>query len=260
MTIANPGVDTNATLPTSNLAACAILLDIDGTIVDFAPTPQQVSVSPELRRTLSRLQQVTHGALALVSGRKLSEIDLLFAPLSLAAIGGHGAEIRPVPGAAAQARASALSKELKQQLVALAGLGTGILVEDKGYSLALHYRLAPKLGPALHAGVTKICALAPPGTVEVLPGKAVVEVKPAQVSKALAVRELMTLAPFARRLPVFVGDDVTDEPVFGVISDFGGVGFSVGRIIPGANGHFEKPENVRAWLARIAADRGSAAE
>jgi len=260
MNAANLDMEIAATSLISNLRECAILLDIDGTIVDIAPTPRQVWVSPELRQTLARLQQLTGGALALVSGRKLSEIDLLFAPLQLAAIGGHGAEIRPVPGTAPQMRAALLSEDLKRQLATLSGLGPGILVEDKGYSLALHYRLAPDLGAALHAAVAKICAQTPSGTVEILPGKAVVEVKPARVSKAHAVGELMKYPPFADRHPIFIGDDVTDEPVFGVIPNFGGLGFSVGRVLPGVNGHFDKPADVRMWLARIVADRGDATE
>ena len=244
---------------TSDLRECAILLDIDGTIVDIAPTPRQVWVSPQLRDTLARLQELTGGALALVSGRKLSEIDLLFAPLQLAAIGCHGAEIRALPGTAPQTRAPALNDDLKRKLAALGKLGPGILVEDKGYSLALHYRLAPDLGPSLHAAVTQICSRLASGAVEILPGKAVIEVKPARVSKALAVRDLMTYPPFADRHPIFIGDDVTDEPVFGVIPDFGGLGFSVGRTVPGVNGHFDKPEDVRIWLARIVSEHGDAA-
>jgi trehalose 6-phosphate phosphatase len=144
-------------------------------------------------------------------------------------------------------------------LAALTELGPGILAEDKGYSLALHYRLAPDLGPALRAAVASICAQMPPGTVAILPGKAVVEVKPAAISKALAVRELMNYPPFADRHPIFIGDDTTDEPVFGVIPNFGGLGFSVGRIVPGVDGHFDKPEDVRSWLTRIVADRGDRA-
>ncbi len=244
---------------TSDLRACAILLDVDGTILDIAPTPRDVWVPPTLRQTLARLQELTGGALALVSGRLLKDIDRIFTPLQLAAIGGHGAEIRPVPGTKPQIRAESLSPELKRDLAALTELGPGILVEDKGYSLALHYRLAPNLDAALRKAVDAVCAKMPPGTVEVLPGKAVVEVKPARISKAVAVRELMTYPPFNDRHPIFIGDDVTDEPVFGVISDFGGLGFSVGRIVPGVDGHFDNPEDVRSWLARIVADRGDTA-
>jgi trehalose 6-phosphate phosphatase len=257
--IATLDMEIATTSLTSDLRECAILLDIDGTILDIAPAPQEVWVPPKLRQTLARLQELTGGALALVSGRKLNDIDLIFAPLQLAAIGGHGAELRPIPRTEPQIRAGSLSSELKRALASLTELGPGILVEDKGYSLALHYRLAPNLGPALRAAVAEICAQMPAGTIDLLPGKAVVEVKPTGISKAIAVRELMKFPPFVDRHPIFIGDDTTDEPVFGVIPNFGGMGFSVGRIVPGVNGHFDRPEDVRSWLARIVADHGDAA-
>src|ERR1700728_4172984 len=94
---------------TSDLRECAILLDIDGTILDIAPAPQEVWVPPILRHTLGRLQELTGGALALVSGRRLNDIDLIFAPLQLAAIGGHGAEFRPVPGTEPRTRVGSLN-------------------------------------------------------------------------------------------------------------------------------------------------------
>ena len=244
---------------TSDLSECAILLDIDGTILDIAPAPQEVWVPPMLRHTLGRLQELTGGALALVSGRKLADIDLIFAPLQLAAIGGHGAELRPVPGTEPRTRAGSLSKDLKRKLATLTEFGPGIIVEDKGYSLALHYRLAPDQGPALRAAIAGICAQMAPDTVDVLPGKQVFEVKPAGVSKATAVRELMNYPPFNDRHPIFIGDDTTDVPVFGIISRFGGLGFSVGKIVADVNGHFDQPESVRAWLARIANEYDGAA-
>jgi trehalose 6-phosphate phosphatase len=243
-----------------DLRKCAILLDIDGTILDLAPSPQQVWVPPGLRRTLARLDGLTGGAVALVSGRSLDDIDLIFSPLQLAAIGGHGAELRAVAGAEPRMCAAPLSAALKRELASLTELGPGILAEDKGYSLALHYRLAPDKVDALRAAVEEICANAPQDSVEILPGKLVVEIKSANVNKATAVCELMSLPPFANRNPIFIGDDTTDVPVFGIISKFGGLGFSVGRIIADVNGHFEKPESVRAWLARIATDRQDAAE
>jgi trehalose 6-phosphate phosphatase len=244
--------------PPADARQCAILLDIDGTILDIAPTPRDVSVPPTLRHTLARLQELTGGALALVSGRLLADIDLIFAPLKLAAVGGHGAELRSMPNTEPQRLAASLSPELRRRLARLTGLGPGILVEDKGYSLALHYRLAPELAPALQAAVVAICDQMPAGTVDVLPGKAVVEVKPVRVGKASAVVELMKHAPFRGRRPIFIGDDVTDEPVFGAIAQFGGLGFSVGRIVAGVDGHFSRPEQVRTWLEEIAADRGDA--
>src|ERR1041385_2045050 len=144
---------------------CALLLDIDGTILDLAPAPQEVFVPAELRNTLSRLEDLTGGALALVSGRSLHDIDLIFSPLQLAAVGGHGAELRVVPGGEAVTRARELNPVLKRKLAALTELGPGILVEDKGYSLALHYRLAPDKGDALRAAIQEICATAPRGAV-----------------------------------------------------------------------------------------------
>jgi trehalose 6-phosphate phosphatase len=241
-----------------DLRKCAILLDIDGTLLDLAPSPRQVWVPPGLRRTLSQLSDRTSGAVALVSGRRLSEIDLIFAPLQLTAIGGHGAEMRVSPDAEPMTRATSLSPVLKRKLASINELGRGILIEDKGYSLALHYRLAPDKEAIIRAAVEAICAEAPPGTVEILPGKLVFEVKPAGINKGNAVCELMSYPPFAGRNPIFIGDDTTDEPVFGIISQFGGLGFSVGRIVAETNGHFEKPESVRAWLTRIAADGAGA--
>jgi len=237
----------------------AILLDVDGTILDLAPTPRDIRVPPSLRDTLERIKERTAGATALVSGRTLNDLDGIFAPLKLAAIGGHGAEIRPWPEAAPHRNdAQPLDPALRMELAALATVGSGILFEDKGYSLALHYRLAPDLGPALQAAVVAVCDQLPAGTVEILPGKAVVEVKPARVSKALAVAELMMHPPFHNRHPIFIGDDVTDEPVFPVISQFGGLGFSVGRVVAGVECHFKSPEDVRAWLDQIVANRGDA--
>ncbi len=239
-----------------DLRKCAILLDIDGTILDFAPAPQEVWVPPELRHTLARLNEMTEGAVALVSGRPLDDIDVIFSPLQLAAIGGHGAEVRAVPGTEPVRNTGLLDAALRRKLASVTELGPGILAEDKGYSLALHFRLAPDKGDAVHAAVAAICAKEPRCTVEILPGKMVVEVKSVGVSKAMAVCELMRYRPFVERNPIFIGDDTTDEPVFGIISRFDGLGFSVGKVVPGVNGHFETPESVRLWLARIAAGEG----
>jgi trehalose 6-phosphate phosphatase len=238
-----------------DLRTSALLLDIDGTILDLAPAPQEVFVPAELRKTLMRLEDLTGGALALVSGRSLHDIDLIFSPLQVAAIGGHGAELRVVAGGEAVVRALPLNPVLKRKLAALAEIGPGILIEDKDYSLALHYRLAPDKGELLRAAVLEICATAPRGSVEILPGKLVFEIKMAGINKASAVRELMKYPPFEGRNPIFIGDDTTDEPVFPVLSQFGGLGFSVGRVVANVDGHFEKPESVRAWLARIADQR-----
>lgn len=240
---------------------CALLLDIDGTLLDLAPTPREVWVPPDLAKTLPRLLTRTGGALALVSGRSVNDIDLIFAPMQFPAVGGHGAEMRLSPeNEAVASHAPPMNKELKRRLAAIAKLSPGILIEDKGYSLALHYRLAPHAEKAIYDAVSAIRADLPDAPIEVLPGKSVCEIKPSGFTKATGVRELMTHAPFQGRRPVFIGDDVTDETVFAIMPDFNGLAFSVGRRARGVAGHFDEPRDVRAWLAHLLDDEPAAAQ
>jgi trehalose 6-phosphate phosphatase len=234
------------------LDACAILLDIDGTLLNLARTPREVWVPPGLAATLRALYEWTNGALALVSGRSLNDIDLIFAPERFPAIGGHGAEMRlSIESEAVATHAPPMDPEFKRRLAAIARLSPGILLEDKGYSLALHYRLAPHAENAIYEAVSLIRADLPNAPIEVLPGKCVCEIKQAGFDKASGVRALMGQAPFKGRRPIFIGDDVTDESVFAIMPDLGGIAFSVGRRAQGVAGCFEKPRDVRAWLARL---------
>jgi len=238
-----------------HLGRTAVLLDIDGTLLDFAPTPREVWVPPELSKTLQRLYERTNGALALVSGRSLNDIDLIFAPDQFPAIGGHGAEMRLQPeGESVAAHAPPLDRELKRRLAAIAKLSPGILLEDKGYSLALHYRLAPHAEKLIYEAVSLIRADLPNAPIEVLPGKSVCEIKNAGFTKATGVLELMTHEPFRGRRPFFIGDDVTDETVFAIMPDLNGVAFSVGRRATGVAGHFDEPRDVREFLAHLLDD------
>jgi trehalose 6-phosphate phosphatase len=237
------------------LSETAILLDIDGTLLDLMPTPREVWVPPGLAVTLNGLVAATSGALALVSGRSLNDIDLIFAPDRFSAVGGHGAEMRlNVEDDASAPLAPALDKELKRRLAAIARISAGILLEDKGYSLALHYRLAPHAKAAIEAAIALIRADMPDAPVEVLPGKCVFEIKPAGFTKANGVRALMQHAPFAGRRPLFIGDDVTDESVFALMPEMQGLAFSVGHRAEGVNGHFDTPQDVRAFLAQLVDD------
>ena len=242
-----------------HLSETAVLLDIDGTLLDLAPTPREVWVPPGLTKTLNRLLVKTNGALALVSGRSLNDIDLIFAPAQFPAVGGHGAEMRIGGDSEAVAiHAPPMEKELKRRLAAIAKLGPGILLEDKGYSLALHYRLAPHAEKAIYEAVSLIRADLPNAPIEVLPGKCVCEIKHAGFTKATGVRELMTQAPFRGRRPFFIGDDVTDESVFAIMPDMDGLAFSVGRRATGVAGHFDSPGDVREFLARLLDDESDA--
>jgi trehalose 6-phosphate phosphatase len=241
------------------LDECAILLDIDGTLLDLAPTPREVWVPPGLARTLSGLIEKTAGALALVSGRSLNDIDLIFAPEQFPAVGGHGAEMRISGDSESVAtHAPPMDKELKRRLAAIAKLSPGILLEDKGYSLALHYRLAPHAEKAIYEAVSLIRADLPNAPIEVLPGKCVCEIKHSGFNKATGVLELMTHEPFRGRRPIFIGDDVTDESVFALMPDLGGLAFSVGRRATGVADHFDEPRDVREWLARLLGNENAA--
>jgi len=238
-----------------HLSEIALLLDIDGTLLDLMPTPREVWVPPGLSKTLNGLLEKTSGALALVSGRSLNDIDLIFAPERFPAVGGHGAEMRLKADDEAPAPlAPLLDKELKRRLAAIARISPGILLEDKGYSLALHYRLAPHAKDAIDAAIALIRADMPDAAVEVLPGKCVFEIKPAGFTKANGVRALMRQAPFAGRRPLFIGDDVTDESVFEIMPEMKGLAFSVGRRARGVNGYFDAPRDVRAFLANLLDD------
>lgn len=234
----------------------ALLLDVDGTLIDIAPSPNEVHVSDELTQSLARLFEMTGGAIALVSGRPIADLDRLFSPLQLTVIGGHGAEMR-LRGGEVVNSAKHLSDDFRRQLAGAATPDSGVTVEDKGYSLALHYRNVPQHEDRLRSHIAAGRAAFPGEATQVLPGKAMFEVMRPGVNKGDGVRALMTHAPFAGRVPVFVGDDVTDESVFAVLPDLGGKGFSVTRKFPGLAGIFESPTQVRSALQGLANGRGS---
>ena len=191
---------------------------------------------------------MTGGALALVSGRPIRDLDLLFAPLKLPAVGGHGAEMRVSEGAVVE-RIDDLPEAMRRHLTDAATPGSGVEFEDKGYSVALHYRKAPEHEQRLREHVALSRAAYPAENTEVLPGKSMFEVKRPHVNKGDGVRALMTHAPFAGRMPVFIGDDVTDEAAFAVLPELGGKGFSVSRNFAGLTGIFSSPGEVRGALA-----------
>ena len=227
----------------------ALLLDVDGTLIDIKPAPDEVHVSVELRDLVALLGHQTGGALALVSGRPIAELDRLFAPLQLPAVGGHGAEIRTRPGKA-HLTVDALPDGLRRRLAQ--GAVPGTYIEDKGYSLAVHYRNAPDDEDRVRASIEAARAAFPGAATEVQHGKFVFEVKRLGVNKGSAVRMLMNEAPFAGRKPVFIGDDKTDEAVFAILPELGGLGFSVARDFDGLAGIFETPSQVRRALKHLA--------
>jgi len=230
-----------------DLASIALLLDIDGTLLDIALTPDSVVVSDALRSSLAQLHAKCGGALALVSGRLIHDIDALFAPLRLPTISGHGAETRLPGRMLTQARhAGAIGEELRKLVAAAAAVDERVVVEDKTTSLAVHYRLAPELEQMLKTRVKAIVDRAALQNIEVLHGKAVIEIKLGHFNKGTAVHELMKCPPFSGRKPIFIGDDTTDASVFKILPALGGIGFAVERFVPGADGMFGSPHEVRS--------------
>lgn len=235
-----------------HLDKCALLFDIDGTLIDLAPTPDGIYIPPELPGQLKELWRRTSGALALVSGRTIVNIDEIVKPVRLPAVGGHGAEMRlSADGEVQAAEVRPMDAHLKNRFMAIGNFSPGILIEDKGYSMALHYRLAPQAERHIFDAVAAIRADLPEAPIEVLNGKFVVEIKHEGFSKATAVRELMKQPPFAGRRPIFLGDDVTDETVFAIMGDIDGIAYSVGRKAQGVAGHFDTPQDVRMWIAAM---------
>jgi trehalose 6-phosphate phosphatase len=234
----------------------AFLLDVDGTLLDIAATPARVIVSARLRSNLGDLLARAGGALALVSGRTIDMLDRLFAPLKAPAIGGHGAEMRLSQSESPLKRPISISATLRQRLHSLSALDPRLLVEDKLHSVAVHYRLALQREDVLKTEVMRLVEAERDGDIEILPGKAVIEVKPREFNKGSAVIELMAHAPFAGRTPIFIGDDTTDEAVFAILPRLAGHGYSVGRLMQGADASFASPQQVRAWLQRLSKHAG----
>jgi len=227
----------------------AFFLDVDGTLLEHAERPDAVHVDAALRKLLGALDEAAGGALALISGRSVADVDGLFAPLVLPVAGQHGIERRDARG---EIHRHAFAAEPLRR--AAARLGTfaaghqGLLLEDKGHSIALHYRRAPRLEAAVKEQMAAAASELGEGF-EVQGGKLVFELKPGGRDKGMVIEEYMAEAPFKGRTPVFAGDDLTDEYGFGVVNRLGGHSIKVGRGQSVARWRIEDAGAVRAWLA-----------
>jgi trehalose 6-phosphate phosphatase len=230
-----------------------VFLDIDGTLIEFADDPRPRPADPGLRLLLRRLASRTAGALALVSGRDIRSIDTIVDPLSLPAAGLHGFERRTAAGvlsrhALPQAHALVTAR---QQLGATAARDDRLYLEDKGFALALHYRRAPELAADVERTARNV-ARESGGELELRPGTLVAELAPPGVSKASALAEFMHELPFAGRQPLFVGDDLTDEPAFEWVNRCGGLSVAVNVVRPtAARAQLPSVAAVRHWLQAL---------
>lgn len=223
----------------------AFLLDLDGTLLDIALTPEAVVVPPRLAADLAALRDRVGGALAVVTGRPIAQIDALLPGVPHAIAGEHGGATRHAPGQPVRAAALAdIPPGWRDAAERIAAVHPGARMEAKQRGIVLHYRAAPEHGPSLHAALSVLLASSG-GAFHLLGAKMAWEIRPAGADKGSAVRALMAQPPFAGRLPVFVGDDVTDEDGIAAAIALGGVGLRV----PDA---FGDPEGVRAWIASLA--------
>lgn len=236
--------------------SCALFLDFDGTLVDIAPQPEAVVVPPVLIHTLESVNRYLGGALALISGRPIDQIDQFLHPMRLPAAGVHGAERRNARGEVIHLPAFPLDV-VERAAGDLAREHPGLLVEAKRGSIALHYRQAPEL-EATCVGVMKQAVEQSPG-LTLLRGKMVVEAKPGGASKGAAIEAFMAEPPFAGRTPVFVGDDVTDEVGFATVQRLRGLGVKVGEGASVAWQRIDSPQSFREQLESAVAGKAGKA-
>lgn len=233
------------TLPPFQRAA--LLLDMDGTLLDLAPTPDSVVVEAGLPEAMTTLRRSLDGALAIVTGRSIESVDKLFGSAPGAVAGEHGGAVRHTPGGEIERpNLPSPPDTWLQEAASLVAAFPGALLERKARGFAMHYRLAPEAKDPFQAALSKMLQTTP--GFELHPALMLWEVRPAGADKGGAVRKLMAQAPFAGRLPVFIGDDVTDEDGMRAARQMGGAGFRV-------DAAFGTPAGVRSWLKR-SAERG----
>lgn len=237
-------------VPPGPVRRWALFLDIDGTLLDLAPTPNAVVVPETLPDALARLQAALDGAIALVSGRSLADIDGLFPALTFFAAGQHGAELRlPTDQLVRASVERGQLAALTAKIIAQVGKIPDVLVERKGAALAVHYRRIPSAQNIVRRILED--ATAASDGFEVVAGKMVFEVRPRSVDKGRAIRAFMEHRPFAGRVPIFVGDDVTDRDGMAAVEDLGGHAVIVGGEGGGRRFWLPSPEFVRMWLAGL---------
>jgi trehalose 6-phosphate phosphatase len=250
--------------PPALTRSCALFLDIDGTLVEDAARPDDVRVDAKLMAALPRVAAQLEGALALITGRSISGVDRLFPQLRLPMAGQHGCERRDADGTIHLHAPDPITFSKIRQLVEdLAGRHPGLYLEDKGNTLALHYREVPQLAGHVHRVLRSTVEALGGGSFDLQPGKRMLEVRPGSRDKGTAITDFMHEAPFAGRRPVFAGDDKADEYGFAVVDSQGGWSVKVGRGRTRATYRLKDTAAVLNWLLtpmtgeRGASDNGS---
>ena len=234
--------------PPSPSTEWAYFLDVDGTLINIADTPDAVCVDASLLQLIGRLHGASGGAVALVSGRMISDLQDQLGTLKLPLAGQHGLERRDATGRLwIHAAPPAAKYAIKQALAPLLERHAGLMLEDKGLTLALHYRQAPRLAGYAHLIMARLVDSIGQG-LELQRGKRVVEIKPAGVDKGTAVAEYLAEPPFRGRRAVFIGDDLNDEHGFAQVNRLGGISIKVGSGASCARFRLSDVAAVRHWL------------
>ena len=238
---------------------CAFFLDIDGTLLDIADHPALIRVDANLVRLLRTLGRAAGGALALISGRPITDIDRLLSDSGFCVAGQHGAERRDFSGTMHKREVPrAALEEARRRLALVAARHPALVLEDKGVNFALHFRSVPELSEEAQDAMREL-ARELGGEFEVQLGKMVVELRPTGGDKGVAISEFLAEVPFRGRTPVFVGDDLTDEIGFQLINRAGGYSVKVGEGESEARWRLPDSAAVRAWLADFVARSGGSA-
>jgi len=246
--------------PVVKAARAAWFLDFDGTLVELAETPDQVRVEAEVVDMVRDLERASRGAVAFISGRRIADIDRLFAPLRLPVAGQHGAERRGAGGRLHQYPENGQGIGTMHALLrAWVGQSPGLLLENKGSTLAVHYRRAPELAETLGTFMLELVARTHGGYC-LQGGKMVFEIRPSGIDKGTAVLEFIREPPFIGRMPVFVGDDITDESAFAAVLSLGGTAVKVGGGDSIAPWRLQGVADVHAWIRSSIAARSSEEE
>lgn len=239
-------------MPVIDFQKHALFFDVDGTLLDIAADPDGVIVPIDLQKSLSVISQHLSGAMALVTGRAVAFIEERFPDYRGPIAGLHGAEFRHASGLVELIEPDEHFLLARDFLRQAALRVSGFLAEDKGSAVALHYRAAPEKADLAHDLVGKALKLAGPGWI-VQPGRMVFELRPAVSDKGAALRRFMGEKPFADRVPIAFGDDLTDLPMLEAAAELNGKAVVIGRAIdPGRAARLGNPAELRLWLCGIA--------
>lgn len=229
----------------------AVFLDFDGTLADIVDHPDDVRLPPKTAEALAKLETRTSGAVAIVTGRPIAQIDALVAPLILPVAGVHGMSRRSFDGTLHNTKHDAtLFAEAQARLTRLHLELSDTMIEVKPASVAFHYRRRPDLAGSIAENIHD--ALGDLEGFDILHGKMVVEVKAGHAHKGDAIRAFLSEEPFAGRVPLFAGDDVTDEFGFTAMLEFDGITIKIGPGETSAGWRADDPDQFREWLARLA--------